>query len=1268
MSGSPPAPPPSGCDGAITNLPRNDVAPLRRRATSRSMPMCRFLLLLFLLCPALSGRAFAASNETGTATGLSGSTSAAPTDEVQIFSIGLTGDGNGHPVLLRLTLADVTTTSGISASEISAITVYESTDGTLDLPGDTQVGTQASVSLGLNSISITTSDIPNTTEYYYFATATIPSSSVTEGHAFTVAFATNHVSMDDGFDKGTAFSASDANNVTIAVTGTQLSLSTAPADNDVFDTGNDEVVSGMTFDTQPVVTVVDANSNVDLDFSENIVASLTSGSGSLAGTTTISPSSGVATFTNLAYTAASDGESFQITFDDAAGGADLTLVTTAGTLSADVIATQLVLTQQPSGVVNGSALSTQPIVTARDANSLTDTDFTDTIALTTSGTGSLTNQALAASSGVATFTTFQYTATVDQESVTFTADDVSGGSGGDLSSVTSSSLTASAGPATQLTLSFDSMDIQADGSSTKSVTVIVKDATGLKRSTDNATSVTLTVTGTGTGTDTKTVSSGQTVFTVTSSTTVGTVNLSATSSGLTGDTGSFATANIAPVANAQTVSATEDVDITVTFSGSDADGDAFSFLVSTLPANGALYQTSDGTTRGSSISSVPTTVTDTSNRVIYVSAQNGNGNGHGTFGIKANDGSANSSATTVTVNVTGTEDPPVASADNLTLDEDSPTDLNVLSNDSDPDGDALTVTSVSGASRGGLSINSDGTVRFAPSANYFGSDSFSYSISDGNGNSSTATATVTINSVNDSPVAQDDSVTIPQDERIRVMVLENDQDVESETLSVVGTSIPANGRVSLTSGRIVEYIPDDGFFGVDVFTYTAKDGDGGTSVGRVEITVERENRSPSAVSDSIYVQVADALPVRIDVLANDTDPDGDSVVLAGVKGSGLTLSVDVGDDGTILYVPSAFTGETDILSYTITDGFGGEDTGELRVGLELENTTPIAVNDSIQVVFQEVISFLPLVNDLDPDGDELTVLEIIAPDSLSLELDQGEIRFSPPGPGTFSYGYVIIDALGAVDSANVTVSVYLNIAPFATPDSVATRRGATVVIDVLANDFDENGDSLMVLGVVAGEGTQTALLSDGLITYTPTETFAGHDPLSYTVSDGNGGVTTGQIRVFVDSNSDPVARRDSVSTGVGMLVSVDILANDSDLDEDSLQVDAVFGGVLGSGILVDGRLQYSHGGEGTGLDSLNYVLSDGRGGLATGTAIVLILTEPPPGDLDGDFQAGPEDVVPFVGAFGATAGDGGFNEAFDLNGNGVVDFFDFLSLVELWSR
>ena len=87
-----------------------------------------------------------------------------------------------------------------------------------------------------------------------------------------------------------------------------------------------------------------------------------------------------------------------------------------------------------------------------------------------------------------------------------------------------------------------------------------------------------------------------------------------------------------------------------------ADGDTLSFKITTLPLNGYLFQTSDGTTKGDTIKSVPTTVTDGSHRVIYLSAKDGNGDGHGNFGFKVNDGTADSEEATVTVNVALVDD------------------------------------------------------------------------------------------------------------------------------------------------------------------------------------------------------------------------------------------------------------------------------------------------------------------------------------------------------------------------------------------------------------------------------------------------------------------------------------------------------------------------------------------------------------------------------------------------------------------------------------
>ncbi len=139
------------------------------------------------------------------------------------------------------------------------------------------------------------------------------------------------------------------------------------------------------------------------------------------------------------------------------------------------------------------------------------------------------------------------------------------------------------------------------------------------------------------------------------------ITLTGTSNGLTVDTSFTVTINAVndvAVATDQTVSADEDTDKKITLAGTDVDGDTLSFKITTLPLNGYLFQTSDGATRGDTIKSVPTNVTDGSHRVIYLSAKDGNGDGHGNFGFKVNDGTADGYEAIVTINVKAVNDPP----------------------------------------------------------------------------------------------------------------------------------------------------------------------------------------------------------------------------------------------------------------------------------------------------------------------------------------------------------------------------------------------------------------------------------------------------------------------------------------------------------------------------------------------------------------------------------------------------------------------------------
>ena len=146
---------------------------------------------------------------------------------------------------------------------------------------------------------------------------------------------------------------------------------------------------------------------------------------------------------------------------------------------------------------------------------------------------------------------------------------------------------------------------------------------------------------------------------------------------------------------------------------------------------------------------------------------------------------------------TGANQAPAAADDTATTDEDAAATIAVLGNDSDADGDALTLATVSSPAHGTATANADGTISYTPAANYSGADSFSYTISDGQGGSATAAVSVTVTGVNDAPVAADDAAATNEDTPVVIAVLANDSDGDSASLTPVVFSGPANGSVTV---------------------------------------------------------------------------------------------------------------------------------------------------------------------------------------------------------------------------------------------------------------------------------------------------------------------------------------------------------------------------------------------------------------------------------------------------------------------------------------
>jgi uncharacterized repeat protein (TIGR01451 family) len=538
----------------------------------------------------------------------------------------------------------------------------------------------------------------------------------------------------------------------------------------------------------------------------------------------------------------------------------------------------------------------------------------------------------------------------------------------------------------------------------------------------------------------------------------------------------------------------------------------------------------------------------------------------------------------------------------------------VLNNDTDPDGDPLSVSIATGPAHGTVVVNGNNTVTYTANAGATGSDTFTYQISDGRGG--TSTATVTVGVPNAPPVAIDDAYNAAPGQALTLSVLDNDTDPNipgsGQALSVGGVTQPAGGKGSVTTdGTTIVFIPSSTFLkGSATFDYTVSDGAGGTDTGTVTVTIP--NVAPVAVNDS--ATTAYSTPNTVDVLANDTDANGDVLTVTAVTAGahGTAVITGTGANTTVTYTPDAGWSGTDVVTYTVSDG---TTTRTATLTVTTGNGSPIANDFGVTVDggAASAISLLPHASD--PNGDSLTVPNVgtAAHGTVTVSPTTGIATYTPDPTfaGTDTFTYTVDDGNGGTSTGTVTVTIG-NQDPNAGDDSATTPRNGQSIISVLDNDTDPNGDPLAISAVgAAHHGTATAN-PDGTITYVPDTGFSGVDTFDYTVSDGNGGTSTALVTVNV-VNSAPVATLDTaIATGAaGSPLTIDVLANDTDANGDDLSISAVTQPAHGTTAVVNGQVVYTPDASYHGTDTFSYTVSDGHGGTDTATVTVTVQNRAP---------------------------------------------------------
>jgi hypothetical protein len=382
---------------------------------------------------------------------------------------------------------------------------------------------------------------------------------------------------------------------------------------------------------------------------------------------------------------------------------------------------------------------------------------------------------------------------------------------------------------------------------------------------------------------------------------------------------------------------------------------------------------------------------------------------------------------------------PIALDDSVFTDEDVPVTIDVLNNDSDPDGDRFVLTFVTQGDHGLVAIDpGDTTVTFSPAPDFNGKDSFFYAILDERGRSDTAEVRITVAAINDKPRAVDDDVVTSEDMPITISVLRNDTDIDDDPLVINSVTQGFLGATLIDLGdSTITYIPDKDAHGVDTFSYVVSDGFGGMDSADVTITVAPINDTVIASDDTIFT--LEDTPVTHSILANDYDVDGDSLFVVAVRPACHGDAI-LNPAGHVTYSPELNYFGADSFRYSITDGKSGCDSANVYVEVRPVNDPPQAVNDTLSVNEDSSASMAVHVNDHDPEGDRIYLTGLPIPASHgevsvlvldTVAVDGMVIHYSPDlnffGKDTFHYR--ITDGTLA-DTACVVVRVFpVNDAP-----------------------------------------------------------------------------------------------------------------------------------------------------------------------------------------------------------------------------------------------
>ncbi len=689
--------------------------------------------------------------------------------------------------------------------------------------------------------------------------------------------------------------------------------------------------------------------------------------------------------------------------------------------------------------------------------------------------------------------------------------------------------------------------------------------------------------------------------------------------------------------------------------------------------------------------------------------------GTDSFVYEVQDGQGGITQGTVNITIDNVNDAPVAAPDSFSTAEDQTLTINasgLLANDSDIDGDTLQVNPlpITNAGNGTLILQSDGGFTYTPNLNFVGNDFFIYQVTDPLGLSSNARVDIIVGQANAAPIAVNDSYRVNEDQTLSIAatnnnsLLANDSDPEGDPLQLSANLIATvnNGLLTVDNIGGFTYIPNGNFFGNDSFTYQINDGQGNTAQATATIIIDPVNDAPTALDDNYSTALNTTLNISAPgLLSNDTDPEQDSLaVLVAPTSPPQNGVLNLIPDGSFVYTPNnAFSGQ-DSFSYQITDGRGANASAQVLINVEnqqvilgalslttsggltleglgetlpgsgigqvryilgncLQTTstectlsgtyqeapnsefTPNATGSFTMVFTYAGTGPVPLIAASNSPGSDTVSFTDLGGSLFTLTLSPetgGEIVAHFPAaiaadtfgfsaflePGSPCTGLLAgqscgVGQVGLTPGASITGNVQsfsfaipdpvltLNGAPIANNDTAALAEDNSASINVIANDTDPENDILTVINASVDNGEVT-IESNNQLTYTPPLNFNGNATITYTISDNNGNSDNGSVAVtIVAVNDQPnVVAETGLITNTLQTMVIDALANDSDVEQDTLTLtDASTN--AGTVSIINNQLYFSAAGiaENTTVE-ITYMVSDGSVGSVGSTATVVV--------------------------------------------------------------